>query len=178
VSSTHILFIALWYIKYGDKTKEDTIPLQQPKRRVRNLCISFLRSTIKPSISLAKNSKLILSRLPKDNKFWYTLHNIHIHKCRYHNYISHMPWQVNAEARSTNLIATGVEIRGSPVVRDHHFQGQDNHVFTDGSPSDDTKCSPNIVRLEAAPVSICEDDLVLPVTMKFQSNLTRGEGAV
>jgi hypothetical protein len=32
---------------------------------------------------------------------------------------------------------TGVEIRGRPVVRDHHFLGQDDHVLTDGSLSDD-----------------------------------------
>jgi hypothetical protein len=28
-------------------------------------------------------------------------------------------------------------MRGSPIVPDHHFQGQDDHVLTDSSPSDD-----------------------------------------
>ena len=29
---------------------------------------------------------------------------------------------------------TGVEIRGRPVVQDHHFLGKDDLVLTDGSP--------------------------------------------
>jgi hypothetical protein len=34
-----------------------------------------------------------------------------------------------------NVLA-GVEIRGRPVVQDHHFLGKDDHVLTDGSLSD------------------------------------------
>jgi hypothetical protein len=34
-------------------------------------------------------------------------------------------------------INPGVEIRGRPIVQDHHFLGKDGHVLTDGSPSDD-----------------------------------------
>jgi hypothetical protein len=30
-----------------------------------------------------------------------------------------------------------VGIRGRPVVQDHHFLGKDDHVLTNGSPSDD-----------------------------------------
>jgi hypothetical protein len=57
-------------------------------------------------------------------------------------------------------VPTGVEIRGRPIVRDHHFLGKDNHVLTDGSPSDglifalitlalnvDLRAGKNIVRL-------------------------------
>jgi hypothetical protein len=36
-----------------------------------------------------------------------------------------------------SLGLTGLEIRGHPIVRDHHFLGKDDHVLTDGSPSDD-----------------------------------------
>jgi hypothetical protein len=32
---------------------------------------------------------------------------------------------------------SGVEIRGRPIVRDHHFLGKDDHVLTDDSLSDD-----------------------------------------
>jgi hypothetical protein len=34
-------------------------------------------------------------------------------------------------------VLTVVEIRGRPVVPEHHLFGKDNHVLTDGIPSDD-----------------------------------------
>jgi hypothetical protein len=37
---------------------------------------------------------------------------------------------------------TGVEIRCRPILRDHHFLGKDDHVLTDGSPSDDLIFAP------------------------------------
>jgi hypothetical protein len=45
----------------------------------------------------------------------------------------------------------GVEIRGHPVVRDHHFLGKDDHVLTDGSPSDDLIFAFIIVLCEEGP---------------------------
>jgi hypothetical protein len=42
-------------------------------------------------------------------------------------------WPVQADT-SNQLIFTGVEIRGGPVVRDRHFLGKDDHVLTEGSP--------------------------------------------
>jgi hypothetical protein len=38
----------------------------------------------------------------------------------------------------------GLEIRGRYVIRDHHFFGKDDHVLTDGSPSDDLIFAPFI----------------------------------
>jgi hypothetical protein len=34
-------------------------------------------------------------------------------------------------------ITTGVQISGSPIVWEHHFQDQTDHDLTDGIPSDD-----------------------------------------
>jgi hypothetical protein len=39
--------------------------------------------------------------------------------------------------RGMPLMLSGLEIRGRPIVRDHHFiLGNDDHVLMDGSPSD------------------------------------------
>jgi hypothetical protein len=48
---------------------------------------------------------------------------------------------------------TGVEIRGCPVVRDHHFLGKDDHGLTDGSPSDDLIFALIIVLYEEGPLN-------------------------
>jgi hypothetical protein len=38
--------------------------------------------------------------------------------------------------RMDEWIDAGVEIRGHPIIRDHHFIQKDENVLTDGSPSD------------------------------------------
>jgi hypothetical protein len=48
---------------------------------------------------------------------------------------------------------SGVAIRGRPIVQDHHFLGQDDHVLTDGSPSDDLIFALIIVLYEEGPLS-------------------------
>jgi hypothetical protein len=50
---------------------------------------------------------------------------------------------------SVSFQPSGVEIRG----RDHHFLGKDDHVLTDGSPSDDLIFAPIIVLYEQGPLS-------------------------
>jgi hypothetical protein len=58
-----------------------------------------------------------------------------------------------------NITIPGVEIRGRPIVRDHHFLGKDDHVLTDGSPPDDMIFAPIIVLCEAGPLSfVCFKD--------------------
>jgi hypothetical protein len=49
------------------------------------------------------------------------------------------------------------DIRGRPIVRDHHFLGKDDHVLTDDSPSDDLICAPIIVLYEEGPLNIDQD---------------------
>jgi hypothetical protein len=51
----------------------------------------------------------------------------------------------------------GVEISGRPVVRDHHFLGKDDHVLTDGSPSDDLIFAIIIFLCEEGPLSFGRD---------------------
>jgi hypothetical protein len=38
-------------------------------------------------------------------------------------------------------LQAGLEIRGSSAVPDYHFQGKDENVLTDDSPSDDLRFS-------------------------------------
>ncbi len=57
--------------------------------------------------------------------------------CRLQRYLPELPKHV-----------TGVEIRGRPIVRDHHLLGKDDHVVTDGSPADDLIFAPIIVLYE------------------------------
>jgi hypothetical protein len=49
---------------------------------------------------------------------------------------------------------TGLEIGGHPIVRDYHFLGKDDHVLTDGSPSDDLIFAPIIVLFEEGPLNL------------------------
>jgi hypothetical protein len=57
----------------------------------------------------------------------------------------------------------GVEIRGHPIVRDHHFLGKDNHVLTNGSPSDDLIFALIIVLCEEGPLSFGQDYHVIQI---------------
>jgi hypothetical protein len=50
--------------------------------------------------------------------------------------------------------SAGVEIRGSPFVRDHNLQGQDDRVLTDGRPSNDLIFSPLTVLSETGPFNL------------------------
>jgi hypothetical protein len=52
---------------------------------------------------------------------------------------------------------SGIEIRGRPVVGDYHFLEKDDHVLTDGSPSDDLISSPVIVLCEAGALNFLRD---------------------
>jgi hypothetical protein len=52
---------------------------------------------------------------------------------------------------------SGVEIRGRPIVRDHHFLEKDDHVLTDGSPSDNLVFAPILVLFEEGPLSFGRD---------------------
>jgi hypothetical protein len=63
----------------------------------------------------------------------------------------------------------GVEIRGRPVVRDHHLLGKDDHVLTDGSPSDDLIFVLIIVLYEEEPLGLpCFSKIVvLQATMNI-----------
>jgi hypothetical protein len=54
----------------------------------------------------------------------------------------------------------GVEIRGRPFVPDHHFLGKDNHVLTDGSPSDNLIFALIIVLYEEGPLSLGWDNQI------------------
>jgi hypothetical protein len=56
-----------------------------------------------------------------------------------------------------NFDGSGVEIRGRPVLRDHHFLGKDDHVLTDGSPSDDLVFALMLVLYEERPQSFGRD---------------------
>jgi hypothetical protein len=58
---------------------------------------------------------------------------------------------------NSNAHHAGVEIRGRPVVQDHHFFGKDDHVLTDGSPSDDLIFALIIVLYEEEPLSLGKD---------------------
>jgi hypothetical protein len=62
-------------------------------------------------------------------------------------------------AANFNLILAcpGIEIRGRPVVRDHHFLEKDDLVLTDGSPSDDLIFAPVIVLYEEGPLCLRRD---------------------
>jgi hypothetical protein len=51
-----------------------------------------------------------------------------------------------------DVIIAGVEIRGRPIVQDHHFFGKDDLVLTDGSSSDDQIFAHIIVRYEEGPL--------------------------
>jgi hypothetical protein len=66
------------------------------------------------------------------------------------------PNRVLIIALETHL--TGVEIRGRPIVQDHHFLWKDDHVLTDGSPSDDLIFALIIVLYEEGPPSFGRDN--------------------
>jgi hypothetical protein len=62
----------------------------------------------------------------------------------YHHQVSNHSRKVSASkcqqlkmGRKYKSDTPGVEIRGRPVIQDHHFLGKDDHVLTDGSPSGD-----------------------------------------
>jgi hypothetical protein len=72
----------------------------------------------------------------------------------------------------------GVEIRGCPIVRDHHFSGKDDNVFTDGSPSDDLIFALIIGLYEEGPQRFERDYhvfskmVVLQATMEYRLSIT------
>jgi predicted HTH domain antitoxin len=68
--------------------------------------------------------------------------------------------KVHVKPNALTKIA-GVEIRGRPIVRDHHFSGNDDHVLIDGSPSDDLILALLIVLYEEGPLSFGRDYHVL-----------------
>jgi hypothetical protein len=58
---------------------------------------------------------------------------------------------------------TGGEIRGRPVVPDHHFLGKVDHVLTDASPSDDLIFALIIALWEEGRLSFGQDYHVIQI---------------
>jgi hypothetical protein len=54
-------------------------------------------------------------------------------------------------------VISGVEIRGRPIVGDHHFLGKDDHALTDGSSSDDLIFAFVVLLDEEGPLSFGRD---------------------
>jgi hypothetical protein len=61
-------------------------------------------------------------------------------------------WMIMCEDKSS-----GVEIRGCPIVRDHHFVMKDDHVLTDVSPSDDLIFVLIVLLYEEGPLTFRRD---------------------
>jgi hypothetical protein len=78
-----------------------------------------------------------------------------------------------ASARQASL-KPGVEIRGRPVVRDHHFLGKDDHVLADGSPSDDQIFALIVVKFWAG-LPCYSKMVVLQATMEYWLSITPAE---
>jgi hypothetical protein len=58
-------------------------------------------------------------------------------------------------------LSAGIKIGGIPIVGGHHFQVQDDHAVTDGSPSENLIFSTITVLSKAGPQSFREDYSVI-----------------